>query len=216
MKKIISKKLTATLLLRLTAYLLHLPTFLVSLCILLVPAHLSAQEMATGSARVLVVYFSRTGNTEIMAREIADRYQADMLNIKANKYSDCFLGLIEANRDAWTEQRLGVIDPEIIDMKEYRLIFLGSPIWWYRPVVPLWTFVEKNDFEGKRVVLFNSFNSQFKDEYITEFKQLVTQKGGVFIDHISVRRGRIYNQIDKTELINQLQQLLVAREKSWH
>jgi hypothetical protein len=100
-------------------------------------------------------------------------------------------------------------------MREYQLIFLGSPIWWYQPAVPLWTFVEKNEFHGKQIVLFNTYNSQFKKEYIDEFEQLVTQKGGVFVDHISVRRGRNFNQIDKNELIRQVQQLLIDRENNW-
>ena len=209
------------------AGLLTWPVMLLSLCILLVSVDLSAQQvegdqaksgpgLEPGSSKALVIYFSRTGNTEIMATEIATRYQADLVNITAEKYSDSFWGSIKANKDAWTEQRMSAIDPETVDMTDYQLVFLGSPIWWYRPAVPLWTFVGKNDFDGKRIVLFNTFNSKFKDEHIDEFKQLVTQKGGEFIDHISVRRGRVVNQIDSDELIGQIQQLLIEREKSWH
>lgn len=206
---------------------LILPALLVSLCTLLLPVDLSAQEvdgnktkpgeeLVEGAGKALVIYFSRTGNTEIMATEIAARYQADLVNLTAEKYSDSFWGSIKANKDAWTEQRMSTIDSETVDMTDYQLVFLGSPIWWYRPAVPLWTFVEKNDFAGKRIVLFNTFNSKFKDKHIEEFKQLVTQKGGEFVDHISVRRGRVYNQIDSDELIRQIQQLLIEREKTWN
>ncbi len=203
---------------------LPLSALIVSLCVLLLPVDLPAQEADNSTARpnseqgsngALVIYFSRTGNTEIMATEIAARYQADTVRLEADEYPATFEGSVEANRDAWNEQRQSIINPEIVDMTGYRLIFLGSPIWWYRPAVPLWTFVEKNEFHGKRVVLFNTFNSRFKDRYITEFRQLVTQKGGEFADHLSLRRGRVFSQIDRDELIRQVRQLLVDRGSNW-
>ncbi len=208
-----------------TSMLPTLTALLVSLYALLLPVNLPALETDDNttrpkseqkSNRSLVIYFSRTGNTETMAAEIASRYQADAIRFKADEYSATFEGSVKANRDAWNEQRLSAIVPETVDMTNYQLIFLGSPIWWYRPAVPLWTFVEKNDFQGKRIVLFNTFNSRFKDKYITEFKQLVTQRGGEFVDHISVRRGRVFSQIDKDELIKQVRQLLIEREKTWN
>ena len=165
--------------------------------------------------KALVIYFSHTGNTEAMAREIAARYQADIKNFRADEYSEDFSGSVKANRDAWNEKRFSVIDPETIDLSPNILIFLGSPIGWYRPAVLLWGFVEKNNFQGKNVILFNTFNSQFKAENIAEFQMLLGQKGGVFLDHICVRRGRVYNQIDREELLTQIRELLANRESKW-
>ena len=199
---------------------------LLAICILLAPIDTFGEQSisqrvepgmrnSNSSANALVIYFSRTGNTQAMAMEIASRYQADLKNIKADDYSDDFTGSIKANIDAWNNERISVINPESIDMARYHVIFLGSPIWWYRPAVPLWTFVEKNDFQDKSVVLFNTFNSQFKAEYIEEFQKLVEEKGGDFLDHIYVRRGRIYDQIDRNELIMQVRKLLNDRESKW-
>lgn len=170
---------------------------------------------SNSSAKALVLYFSRTGNTEAMAMEIAGRYQADLKNIRADDYNNDIAGSIKANIDAWNNERISVINPETIDMARYQVIFLGSPIWWYRPAVPLWTFLEKNNFQGKSVVLFNTFNSRFKAENIEEFQKLVEEKGGEFLDHIYVRRGRVFDQIDRNELIMQVQKLLSDRESKW-
>lgn len=163
---------------------------------------------------VLVIYHSRTGNTETMAMEIARRFQSDLINIKAEAYSNGFSGLWNAIRDAWNELP-AVINPEIVDMSKYRLIFLGSPTWWYRPTPPLWTFVEKNNFHGKAVVLFTTFNSSFKVEKIHEFQKWIEKMGGRFIAHIYVRRGRVINQISRDELINEVKKLLDTREDGW-
>ena len=165
-------------------------------------------------ADVLVLYYSRSGNTEAMAREIARRFQTDIIKLTAESYTLDFKGWTNANLDAWN-QNIAVIEPETIDLSKYNLIILGSPIWYFRPAPPLWTFVEKNNFQGKAVVLFNTFNSRFKSEYIHEFKQLINKRGGRFLDHLYVRRGRIFNQISGNELIAKVQELLAIRNGKW-
>ena len=165
---------------------------------------------------ILVLYYSLSGNTEIMAKAIASRYQADLIEIEAEKYSNNIIGSIHASFDAWTEERNSTIDPGIIDLSRYRFIFLGSPIWWFRPAVPLWTFVVKNNFQSQNIILFNTFNSRFKDKHIHEFSDLVKSKGGNLDDHIFIRRGRWYNQLDQNELVEQIQTLIKSKEIQWN
>jgi flavodoxin len=165
-------------------------------------------------ADVLVLYYSRSGNTEAMAREIARRFQADIIKLTAESYTLDFKGWINANLDAWN-QNPAVIDPETMDISIYNLIILGSPIWYFRPAPPLRTFVEKNNFHGKAVVFFNTFNSRFKSEEIQEFQELIENKGGRFLDHIFIRRGRVYYQMSGNELIQEAQNLLDKKVKEW-
>ena len=164
------------------------------------------------AAKALVVTYSYTGNTKAVADEIINRFKADPVTIMAKDY-DGFSGGMRASYDAWTEVILTTIEPETVDMSQYDLVFLGSPIWWYRPAVPLWTFVEKNDFTGKTVVLFNTFNSRFKSEYIEEFKSLVEKNGGQFTDHLYVKRGRWYAQLSKAELLEKFNTQLDYRRR---
>ena len=166
------------------------------------------------ASEVLVVYYSRSGNTEAMAREIARRLQADIIKLETKLYSLDFKGWFKANRDSRSKKNVD-IRPEGVDLQRYRLVLLGCPIWWYRPAPPLWTFVEKNDFSGKEVVLFNTFNSKFKTEAIKEFQRKVEEKGGRLIDHIFIRRGRVYYQMSGNELIQEAQNLLDKKVKEW-
>jgi len=176
----------------------------------------SKQFIQKAGNDILVLYYSLTNNTEIMARAIASRYQADLIEIAAQEYSNDFAGRTLASVDAWTEKRDSTIDPEIIDLSHYRFVFLGSPIWWYRPAVPLWTFVGKNDFQSQDIILFNTFNSRFKDKHIDEFSDLVKSKGGNLGDHIFIRRGRWYNQLDQNELVDEIQTLIRSKETRWN
>ena len=164
------------------------------------------------TAKALVVIYSYTGNTKAVADEIIKRFKADIVIIKAKEY-DGLVGRMSALSEAWKEVIITDIKPETIDLSQYNLIFLGSPIWWYRPAVPLWTFVEKNNFKDKIVVLFNTFNSKFKSKYIEEFKKMVKKKGGKFHDHIYIKRGRWFFQLNREKLLEKFNKLLDIKEE---
>ena len=167
------------------------------------------------TAKALVVIYSYTGNTKAVADEIIKRFKADIVIIKAKEY-DGLVGRMSALSEAWKEVIITDIKPETIDLSQYNLIFLGSPIWWYRPAVPLWTFVEKNNFKDKIVVLFNTFNSKFKSKYIEEFKKMVKKKGGKFHDHIYIKRGRWFFQLNREKLLEKFNKLLDIKEEQYN
>lgn len=83
-------------------------------------------------ADVLVLYYSRSGNTEAMAREIARAFQADIRHLDAEAYSLDYQGWRNAAGDA-SRHTQSEISPETVDITPYQLIFIGSPIWLFRP-----------------------------------------------------------------------------------
>ncbi len=201
-------------------YILFIPFILISTYVILAgPAQSSEKEEvsmnAKNSAKALVVIYSFTGNTKAVADDIIKRFKADTVVIKAKEYNG-FLGGMKASITAWNEVTITDIKPETVDMSQYNLIFLGSPIWWFRPAVPLWTFVEKNDFKGKRVVLFNTLSSRFKSKYVDKFKKLVEKKGGQFHDHIYVKRRRWYSQLSREELLEKFNEILDEKEEEYN
>ena len=164
---------------------------------------------------VLVVYYSRSGNTEAMAREVSRKFNSDIVKIEAERYPLDYQGWRNAGNDADDKVTMVQIKPEVVDMEKYRLVFIGSPIWWYRPAPPLWTFVEKNDFKEKNVILFNTFNSRFKSEEIEKFRGEIEKKGGRLIDHIFIRRGRVYYQKSGQQLIGESREIVEEKMKVW-
>ena len=157
-----------------------------------------------------MVVYSRSGNTAAMAAEIAGRLGAATLAIRAPAYGDDFFGWTRASYDAWNKLASEIEVPDH-DLAPYDWIFLGSPIWWYRSSPPLWSYLEASDLGGKKVVLFNTFNSRFKDEEIAEFRRLVEQKGGQLVDHVYVRRGRVYDQLSRDEMLAEIRARLDER-----
>jgi len=165
-------------------------------------------------ADVVVVYYSRSGHTENMAREIARFFSADVVRITTDAYPQDWSGWRRASSDA-SERVLPEIDHEPVDLSRYRLIFIGSPIWWYRPSPPLWRFVDDADFADRPVVLFNTYNSRFKDEEIEAFRDRVAARHGRMIDHIQVRRGRITWQLTGEEVRSRTRAQLRERQDRW-
>jgi flavodoxin len=168
-----------------------------------------------GTSDILVVYYSRSGNTEAFARAIAKELEADILRITENRYTLDINGWQNAASDAQNKVRKVKIAPEIYDLARYNTVFLGSPIWLFRPAPPLWSFVENNQFDGKSVVLFNTFNSRFKAENIIEFKSLIEGKGGKLVDHVYIRRGRILFQMTGLELLESAASVAKRGKEVW-
>jgi len=56
------------------------------------------------------------------------------------------------------------------------------------------------------VVLFNTFNGKFEQTFINQFKVAVLSRGGYFIDHIWMKRGRMTQQIDTEVMLQKTRQ----------
>ncbi len=166
-------------------------------------------------AQTLVVVYSRTGNTMSAAKKAAKFFDADLLKIEAPLYSRDLKGQQLAAKHADEEITTTVIKHDLVNIKDYKLIILCSPTWWYRPAVPLWSFVENHNFAGKSVFLIMTGNSRKTDEKTGKFKTLVKQKNGNLLDVLFIRRGRIYWQKTKDQVNNEVISGLKKRENMW-
>jgi hypothetical protein len=102
-----------------------------------------------------------------------------------------------------------------VDLTQYDLIFLCSPTWWFRPAVPLWSFVENHDFAGKPVFLLMTGNSRLKEDLIDKFGTLVEGKNGRFLGSLFIERGRIYWQKTPDDVNAEVRGALDARQRMW-
>ena len=159
--------------------------------------------------RTAVVYFSRSGNTALLSRHLASQFDAALYQLDANDYDLGLLGWANAMCDA--RQQEARISPASIDLTGHDVVYLGSPIWLYSPAPPIWQFVEQNRFDGKRVVLFNTFNSKFKPEFIEIFRQKVMQRGALAFEHQFIRRGRMGWQLTSHEMLESFTAQWISR-----
>lgn len=152
------------------------------------------------SPQAAVVYYSRSGHSEAVAREIARLFNTPIARITAD-YPLSFSGQGKALTDAG-RSALPPIDVEPIELQQVERIYLVSPTWLFRPATPLWAYVEKTDLTGKEIVLFTTGNSRFEQAEIDAFAKRVEARGGRLIRHAFLRRGRIYWQMSRDELLD--------------
>lgn len=112
-------------------------------------------DTAEEASRMLVAYFSHSGNTEQVALAIEAQTGADMFEIvPADPYPDDF----DTTADRWHEERDSDARPAIVgeveNMEDYDIIFLGYPIWSSQLPAVNRTFLEQYDFSGKTIVPF--------------------------------------------------------------
>ena len=161
---------------------------------------------ADKSSENLVVFFSRSGNTGLAARHIAKRLKAPMIQLQAKEYELGMVGLGHALKDAQANRKDAEITPRQVDMSAYRRIYIGSPVWLYSPASPVWSFIESNRFDGKDVVLFNTYNSNFSQDKIDEFKASVMQRGARSFRHVHVKRGRMTQQLEPDQMLREIEE----------
>lgn len=127
-----------------------------------------SQEMETpaapeepASGKVLVVYYSASGHTARVAKDIAEAAGADLFEVvPAKAYSDDDLNWrntdSRVNREHEDEslRNVPLTTTEVANWNAYDTVFIGYPIWWGIAAWPTDTFVKANDFTGKTVIPF--------------------------------------------------------------
>lgn len=110
--------------------------------------------------KILVAYFSATGNTQRLAQQIISATGADVFRIEAaepyasNPYDDSD----RIQNESYNNLRPAVaVLPDNIE--EYDVIFVGSPIWWHNPAMVVCTFLESYDLKDKIIVPFFTYGA---------------------------------------------------------
>ena len=110
-------------------------------------------------SKKLVAYFSASGTTANVAKELAKAAGADIYEIKpAVPYSRADLNWQDKQSRSSVEMSDKSSRPALADtdanIADYETIFIGFPIWWYIAPTIINSFLEAYDFSGKKIVLF--------------------------------------------------------------
>ena len=119
----------------------------------------TASGQTENDTKILVVYFSATGNTKAVAEKIVEVAGADYFEIiPAEPYSEDDLNYSDDNCRANREQQDKNARPSISgsfeNMDQYEVVLIGHPIWWGTEPRIMNTFMESYDFSGKTLANF--------------------------------------------------------------
>ncbi|MBR6364357.1 MAG: flavodoxin [Alphaproteobacteria bacterium] len=132
---------------------------------------------ATNDNKILVAYFSATGNTKSVASTLAAATGADLFEIvpeqpytneDLNWHNDKSRSSVEMG----DRSSRPAIASKIADISQYKIVFVGSPIWWGREPSIIDTFIESYDFAGKTVIPFVTSGSSDIGDYGANLQSL--------------------------------------------
>lgn len=175
------------------------------------PIDQEAESALSGESKVLVVYFSYSGNTQTVARSIQEETGGDIFRVTVtDEYPDSYNEMSDRTEQEKSEQAR----PELKDTIDeetwasYDTVFFGYPNWWGDMPMPMYTFLESYDFTGKTVYPFVTSDSSGFSGTISKIQSAAS--GATVIDnglsitasHISSAETSVQSWIEELGLSN--------------
>lgn len=165
----------------------------------------------TDNPKALIVYLSRTKNTEALAKMVQEKVGGDLVALELQTiYPENYQAIV---RQVDQENQDGYLPPlknQIADIGQYDVIFVGFPTWDMQLPPPIKSFLNKYqaDLNGKMIVPFNNNAGYGMGQSLAEFNQYcrrcqimqsIELRGGIERDGILfVMEGERANQAKNT------------------
>lgn len=136
--------------------------------------------------KILIAFYSFSGNTRAAAKQIQQKVGGDLFEIKTVKpyprdHRDCAKIAKKEIEKRYTPPLTGV--PDITD---YRIIFIGSPNWWGTMAPAVFSFIKELDLSGKTVIPFFTHGGGGMQNCETDINEVCKQaKAGTVLKAIT-------------------------------
>lgn len=132
----------------------------------------ASQNMNNGK-KILVAYFSWSGNTKAVAEEIHKQVGGDIVEIvSATPYSETYSVTVAKAKAEQAANARPAISTKIADFDKYDVVFLGYPNWWGSFPMPVATFVETYKLDGKTVAPFFTHGGGGEQRCLSDLQKL--------------------------------------------
>jgi len=130
-------------------------------------------KLISGNKKILIAYFSHSGNTREIADQIHKIVGGDIFEIKAVKqYPNDYDAVVEQARQELDSGYKPALKTKIKDIKSYDLVFIGYPTWWSTISAPVRVFLSEYDLSGKTIVPFCTHEGSGLGRSVTDISKL--------------------------------------------
>lgn len=114
-----------------------------------------SQARSLGGSKILIAYFTRSGNTKVVAGLLQRAQQADLFEIRtATGYPEDYLETVEQARQERDSNFEPALAAYVANMADYDTVFLGFPIWGETTPPVIRSFLSAHDLAGKTLIPF--------------------------------------------------------------
>ncbi len=133
----------------------------------------SKSNVNTAKKNILVVFFSQTGNTKIIANEIHESVGGDIFQIKTVKpYPTNYNTLVDQAKKEQDENSRPKLAAKANNINSYDTVFIGYPDWWHTMPMPVFSFLEQNNLSGKTIVPFCTHEGSGFGQSLEDIKKI--------------------------------------------
>ena len=161
---------------------------------LLIPGLLWSETILPKEAKVLVVYYSRTGHTQLVAEKLAKKFNADLERLIDKKKRVGFIEFLAAAKDA-VSRKTTVIDLLKHTPKDYEIILIGGPSWNGHVTPAVRTFITQNDLSDKKIGLFGLCHFSGVEDAVGEAADLISKGGNKKFPTLPLREKELEEKV---------------------
>jgi flavodoxin len=122
--------------------------------------------------RILIVYYSLSGNTERVARDLAAHLDADLQRVHERTDRQGFWGHLRASYDSLLE-RPAVLIHAARQAADYELTIVGTPIWTGKITPAARTYLESIRGRARSIAFFTTSGNTGVDKVVPAMQRLV-------------------------------------------
>jgi flavodoxin len=136
--------------------------------------------------KILVAYFSHSGNTREIANQIHKSVGGDIFEIQAVKpYPDDYDAVVKQAKQELNSGYKPALKTKVENIKPYDLIFIGYPNWCSTIPAPVMAFLSECDFSGKTIIPFCTHEGSGLGRSVTDISKLCSES--TLLDGVAIR-----------------------------
>ncbi|ATB70194.1 hypothetical protein SJPD1_2095 [Sulfurospirillum diekertiae] len=176
----------------------------------LLPNKLFASE-SIPNTKTLIVYFSHSGNTRVIAKEIQAQTGGDLYEIKTvNIYPEDYDSVVDVAKKEQKTNFRPQLTATLTNLNDYDLFFIGYPNWWGTLPMALFTFFEENNFAGKTLIPFSTHEGSYFGNSLSDLKALNPK--ATFLKGLAIRGRSVQSDNTKKEITSWLNELHLVKK----
>lgn len=165
-----------------------------------------SEEVNQNKEKILIAYFSYSGNTERLAGLIQENIGGEMFKIETvNDYPNDYMQTKEVAKKEQEENARPQLKNHIENIENYDKIFIGYPIWFETMPMAILTFIEENNLEEKDIIPFCTHEGSGITQSEEEIKKLLPNSN--ILKGIDILGNNVESNINQANILNWLVEL---------
>jgi len=158
--------------------------------------------------KILVAYFSRSGNTREIADQIHEKAGGDIFEIQpVNPYPSDYNECVEQAKQELEKGYRPKLKTIVKNIESYDAVFIGYPDWWSTIPAPIVTFLSKCDLSGKTVVPFCTHEGSGLGRSVTDISKLCPKS--TLLEGMAIRGSNV--KTAQSEVSEWLRKIKIAK-----